>query len=70
MTPETLQIAHAAVRLYAETHPRPVQVTQSQAAEMLGMSRPTVSKLVKSGVLKLNRCGLIPVAEIDRVIAG
>jgi excisionase family DNA binding protein len=70
MTPETLQIAHAAVRLYAETHPRPVQVTQAQAAEMLGMSRPTVSKLVKSGVLRLNKCGLIPVAEIDRVIAG
>ena len=39
-----LQIALAAVRLYAETHPRPTQVTQTQAAQMLGLSRITVGK--------------------------
>ncbi|MDR2366001.1 MAG: helix-turn-helix domain-containing protein [Zoogloeaceae bacterium] len=48
--------------------PRPAHVTQKQAAEMLGISQPTVSKLVKSGALKLNKCGLIPIAEIDRAI--
>ena len=67
---DTLQIATAAVRLYAETHPRPVHVTQKQAAEMLGKSEPTVRKMIHAGVLKLNKVGLIPVSEIDRVIAA
>lgn len=60
-----LQIAAAAVRLYAETHPRPTQVTQTQAAQMLGLSRITVSKLLRSGVLSLNACGLIPIEIVD-----
>lgn len=64
-----LEIALKAVQLYAEMHPRPVQVTQTQAAEMLGLSRPTVSRMVKAGQIKLNRCGMIPVIEIDRVLA-
>lgn len=64
-----LEIAVKAVRLYAESHPRPSQVTQTQAAEMLGLSRPTVSRLVKSGQLKLNRCGMIPMSEIDKVLS-
>lgn len=63
---EELTIAKRAVQLYAETHPRPTHVTQMQAAEMLGISRWTVSKMVKSGCLKLNRCGLIPIEEIDK----
>ena len=63
-----LEIALKAVRLYAETHPRPVQVTQTQAAEMLGLSRPTISRLIRTGQLRLNRCGLIPVVEIDRIL--
>lgn len=63
-----LEIAIKAVRYYAETHPRPSQVTQSQAAEMLGLSRQTVSKMVRVGTLKLNKCGLIPTAEIDSVL--
>ena len=36
-------------------HPRPLHVNQRQAAEMLGVSKPTVGKLVKTGALKLNR---------------
>jgi excisionase family DNA binding protein len=64
-----LEIAVRAVRLYAESHPRPSQVTQTQAAEMLGLSRPTVSRLVKSGQIKLNRCGMIPTSEIDKVLS-
>ena len=35
--------AAAAVRLYAESHPRPPHVTQSQAGEMLRLSPPAVS---------------------------
>ena len=64
-----LQIAIKAVQMYAEMHPRPTQVNQSQAAEMLGISYPTVRKLVRSGILPLNSCGLIPIEAIDRARA-
>ena len=65
-----VEIAVKAVQLYAETHPRPSQVTQDQAAEMAGVSRGTISKMIKSGRLKLNEFGRIPVFEIDRAIAA
>ena len=32
--------------------PRPSQVTQDQVAEMVGVSRATVSRMVKAGQLK------------------
>lgn len=67
-TMETIEIAKHAVRLYAETHPRPPHVTQRQAAEMLGLSAPTVSKLVKAGKLRLNGAGLIPINEVDSLL--
>ena len=63
---EQLAIALEAVQRYAEMHPRPTHVTQLQAAEMLGLSRATVSRLVKAGALRLNKCGMIPIEEIDR----
>ena len=63
-----LEIAIKAVRLYAETHPRPVQVTQQQAAEMLGLSRHTVRKMISAGALKLNKCGMITTSEVDRAL--
>lgn len=66
---EQLNIAAQAVKLYAETHPRPPHVTQAQAAEMLRVSRNTMSKIVKAGVIRLNSCGLIPITEVDRVLA-
>lgn len=62
-------VALRAVQLYAESHPRPSQVSQSQAAEMLNLSRATISRMVKAGALKLNGCGLISTAEIDRVLS-
>lgn len=62
---EELKIALEAVRLYAEMHPRPTQVTQTQAAQMLGLSRITVGKLLRNGTLKLNSCGLIPIEVVD-----
>lgn len=65
MTSSVIDIAAEAVRRYAETHPRPTQVTQIQAAEMLGLSRDTVRKLVRRGTLRLNACGLIPIEQID-----
>ncbi|MBN3789706.1 DNA-binding protein [Burkholderia sp. Ac-20353] len=59
-----------AVRLYAESHPRPLQVTQKQAAEMLGLSRMTVCKMVRTGQLRLNKCGMVPIEQVDRALAG
>lgn len=60
-----IDIALAAVRLYAEMHPRPTQVTIGQAAQMLGVSRWKATQLLRSGALQLNACGLIPVECVD-----
>lgn len=62
---QMIEVAARAVQLYAETHPRPPQVTQKMAAEMLGLSAPTVKKLINNGSIKLNKAGLIPITEID-----
>lgn len=64
-----LALASRAVQMYAETHPRPPHVTQKQAAEMLGLSEPTVRKLVQSGALRLNRAGRIPIQQVDDLAA-
>lgn len=64
-----LEIAVKAVRLYAESHPRPLHVTQKQACEMIGVSYPTLKKLIRAGELKLNKCGLIPISEVDKLIS-
>jgi DNA-binding NtrC family response regulator len=69
MTNQTLEIAQAAVRLYAESHPRPIHVNQIQAAEMLGISRKTLSARIKKGWIRMNALGMIPIAEVDRVLA-
>lgn len=63
-------IALKAIELYAASHPRPAHITQGQAAEMAGVSQPTVRKLIRSGAIKLNKFGLIPIAEFDRVLAA
>lgn len=63
-----LDIAVRAVQLYAERHPRPVQVTQTQAADMLGVSRWTVGKMLTAGKLRLNSCGLIPIELVDKLL--
>ncbi|MDE2260386.1 MAG: helix-turn-helix domain-containing protein [Betaproteobacteria bacterium] len=64
-----LEIALQAVRLYAESHPRPRHVTITQAADMLEVSRPTIRKLIASGKLTLNAVKRIPVGEIDAMLA-
>ncbi len=63
-------VALRAVPFYPESHPRPSSVTQEQAAEMAGVSRMTISRLVRAGKLKMNGLGRIPTAEVDRVISG
>lgn len=63
-----LRIAFRAVRLYAETHPRPAQVTQKQAAEMLGVHPKTIRNYVAAGKLKLNGCGLISIGAVDALL--
>ena len=65
-----LEIAVKAVQLYAETHPRPSQVTQEQAAEMAGVSRGTIVKMIRSGLIKLNKFGRIPTSELDKALAS
>ena len=69
-TPDAIHIATTAVRIYAETHPRPPHVTQRQAAEMAGVSEPTIRKMVRAGILTLNKFGLVPVSDIDNAIAS
>ena len=65
---DVLSIAAKAVQMYAETHPRPPHVSQVQAAAMLGVSKATVSRLVKAGLLTLNGAGLIQIGQIDLII--
>jgi excisionase family DNA binding protein len=63
-----LEMAVQAVQIYAARHPRPVQVTITQAAQMLGLSRHTVAKMVRAGQLKLNQCGMIPIEQVDAML--
>ena len=63
-----LEMAVQAVQIYAARHPRPVQVTITQAAQMLGLSRHTVSKMVRASQLKLNQCGMIPIEQVDAML--
>lgn len=63
-----LEMAVQAVQIYAARHPRPVQVNQKQAAEMLGVSSRTVHNMIKAGTFKLNRCGMIPIEQIDAAL--
>jgi hypothetical protein len=66
---DTLRIAARAVQLYAETHPRPTQVTQTQAATMLGVHPKTIRNYIAAGKLALNGCGLIPIGAVDALLA-
>jgi excisionase family DNA binding protein len=65
----TLRVAVQAVRLYAESHPRPTQVTQAQVAEILGVSTRTVRNYISAGKLRLNKCGRVPIEAVDALRA-
>jgi predicted DNA-binding protein (UPF0251 family) len=63
------RIAARAIELYALKHPRPTQVTQTQAAEMLGVTRKTVYSYIRAGKLRLNECGQVPIEMVDAIRA-
>lgn len=68
------QAASAAVdeftrRNPARHHPRPFAVTRVDAAEMLGISAPTLRKLIIAGRLTPNDAGKIPMSQIDQMLA-
>ena len=64
-----IEMAIKAVQIYADMHPRPAHVTQVQAAEMIGISRETIRKMIRTGKLRMNEVGMIPIIEIDRALA-
>ena len=74
MTREELDavIRHAA-RLGAEeairkmSGNRPAQYTKSSAAKALGISRPTLDRIIKAGTIKLTSCGRICAEDVDRL---
>jgi hypothetical protein len=73
LTPVELQAmldkaGFSGARRYAETHPRPHQVTIGQAAEILGIGRNKATRLVQAGTLKLNRCNMIPIEVVDAAL--
>ena len=70
MTEELINITEFAIRRFAESHPRPPHVTKGQAAEMLNISRPTLNRLIAAGAVRPNKCGMIPISEIDRALAS
>lgn len=49
---------------------RPPHVNQTQAAEMLHISSTTVRNIIRSGGLTLNRCGLIPIEQVDELLTA
>lgn len=63
---QTEEIIVAALERYAAQHPRPMQVTQKQAAEMLGLCDRTVRSMMRAGILSFNACGMIPIEQVDR----
>lgn len=67
---DALRIATRAVQLYAETHPRPVQVNQHQAAEMLGVAPRTVRRYIRAGRLKLNGAGQLSIDAVDALLSS
>ena len=63
-------VGEAIARMPRAESPRPLQVTQGQAAEILRISRATVSKMIKSGSFTLNACGMIPISQIDKALGN
>ena len=56
-----------AIKRVMQECPRPMSVTQNQAAEMLGISASTVCRMVKQGDVRMNKAGRIPISEVDRL---
>ena len=67
---DALNLAILAVQRYAAMHPRPSSVVQKDAAQMLGISGATFSRLVRAGKARLNPVGRVPITEVDRLLAA
>ncbi|MFT4068959.1 helix-turn-helix domain-containing protein [Paraburkholderia sp.] len=67
---ELLRIVERAIDIYEAQSPRPPHVTIKEAAKTLGLSRQTVSKMLHAGQFKHNKCGLIPIEQIDAALAS
>lgn len=57
-----------AMMLAKASNMRPLHVNQTQAAEMLDLSVSTISRMVKSGQIRLNKCGMIPVEQLEECV--
>lgn len=49
---------------------RPIQYRKIDAAKELGVSSPTLDRMIAAGNIRLNECGRVPASEIDRVVLG
>lgn len=49
---------------------RPAQYSISDAAKEIGVSRPTLYKMINSGEIKLNECRKVPAGEIERITSS
>ncbi|WP_081071119.1 DNA-binding protein [Burkholderia territorii] len=67
---DVLNTAIKAVEIYAARHSRPPHVTITQAAEMLGRNRSTVTAMLTRYRISLNACGQIPIESVDRLLAS
>jgi len=67
---DVLNTAIKAVEIYAARHPRPPHVTITQAAEMLGRNRSTVTAMLSRYRIPLNACGQIPIESVDRLLTS
>jgi len=67
---DIIRIVHRALQIYEARHPRPAHVNLKQAAEMLGISRHTVTKIMRMGKLRYNACGLIPIEQVDKLLVA
>lgn len=67
---EAIDMAVKAVAIYAARHPRPLHVNITQAAAMLGRSRPTVRRILLENKIRLNAAGLIPIEAVDKLLAS
>lgn len=63
-------VDEAIARLPRRDSPRPFHVTQAQAAEILGLSKKTVGKCVRTGKLSLNDFGMIPITQLDAALGN
>jgi hypothetical protein len=65
-----IDLIDKAIERFAAKHPRPHTVNYGQACTMLGITRPTLTKLIASRTIKTNALGEIPITEIDQAIAA